>query len=207
MKKILPKKKGFSLLEILIVMGIAAAVVIVVSNVGTNVGNLNGLISNNLQSKSDIAQTLQIIASEIRGAQPSASGAYPIVSAGTSTFAFYSNIKGTGAVYYVAYTLSSSTIFRTIIAPSGTPATYPTSSQVVSDMVDNISLVASTSLFTYYSASYTGAAGQAVAPPVAVASVRLVRIVFDSATAKNSSQPSPPQYFSTLIAIRNLDSN
>lgn len=208
MKKTLTKRRrGFSLVEIIIVIAIAAAVVIVVSNVGTNVSGLNGLISNNLSSKSDIAQTLQIMTSEIRGAEPSAAGAYPIVAAATSSFSFYSDIKDTGAADYVSYYLSSSTIYRAVIAPTGTPATYPTSSQVISDMVDDVSLVSSTPLFVYYGATYTGSPAQALSSPIAIATVRLVQISFDSAIQKNPSQPSPPQYFSTLVDIRNLDSN
>jgi prepilin-type N-terminal cleavage/methylation domain-containing protein len=199
-------KNGFSLLEVLVVIAIAGAVIVVVGNVGTNIGSLNGLIENNLQSKSDVAQTLQIIASEIRGAGPSAAGAYPIVAAATSSFSFYSNINDNGIIDYVSYYLASSTIYRVLIAPTGTPATYPTSSQITFDMIDNVTLVSSTPLFSYFDTSYAGS-GSSMASPVAVASVRLVRITFTSATQKNPSQPSPPQYYSTLIDIRNLDSN
>jgi prepilin-type N-terminal cleavage/methylation domain-containing protein len=205
-------QSGFSLAEVLIVVAIAGAVVLVVGNVGTNVSGLNGLISNNLQSKSDIAQTLQIITSEIRSAAPSAAGAYPIVAAATSSFSFYDSVNANGVVDYISYYLASSTIYRAVIAPTGTPATYPTSSQIVYDMIDNVSLVSSsasssTPLFTYYGTSYTGSAGQALTSPTAVATVRLVQISFSSATEKNPSQPSPPQYFSSLVDIRNLDSN
>lgn len=205
------KKNGFSLVEVLIVVAIAAGVVIVVGNIGTNVGNLNGFIASNLQSKSDIAQTLQIMTSEIRSAEPSAAGAYPIVSAGTSSFSFFSDINDSGAVDYVSYFLASGTIYRAVIAPTGTPATYPTSSQVLYDVIDDVSLLSSTSLFTYYGASYTGDSSQALASPVSIASVRLIKIAFSSETSQSQNQGqgqiSAPQYFSTLIDIRNLDSN
>jgi prepilin-type N-terminal cleavage/methylation domain-containing protein len=202
------QKNGFSLIEVLIVVAIAAALVIVVSNIGTNVTSLNGLITDNLQSKSDIAQTLQIMTSEMRSAQPSAAGAYPIVAATTSSFSFYDSVNNNGVIDYVSYYLASSTIYRTVVAPTGTPATYPTSSQIIYDMIDNVSLASpSTSLFTYYGAGYTGSPGQALTSPVAISSIRLVQIAFSSATERNPSQPSPPQYFSMLVAIRNLDSN
>lgn len=200
-------KKGFSLIEVLVVVAIAASVVAVVGNVGTNVNSLNGLISDNLQSKSDVAQVLQIMTSEIRSAIPSAAGAYPIVSAGTSSFSFYDSINNNGIADYVYYYLASSTIYRAVIAPTGTPATYPTSSQVLYGMISNVSLVSSTPLFTYYDASYTGDADQSLSVPIDTASVRLVQITFSSATEANPSQPSTPQYFSTLVDLRNLDSN
>lgn len=213
MKKILKnrgsekkRRGGFSLIEVLIVVFIAAAVVVVVSNFGTNLTGINGLITTELKSKSDIAQTLEIMTNEIRGAEPSAAGAYPISNAASSSFTFYVSVYQNGVVDQVTYYLASSTIWRDIIAPTGMPPIYPTSSQVVNDMIDNVSLVSSTPLFSYYGASYTGT-GSSLSSPVAIASVRLVGITFSSQVNTNPSEPSSPQYFSDLVDIRNLDSN
>lgn len=198
---------GFSLIEVLIVVVIAAAVVVVVSNFGTNISGINGLITTELKSKSDITQTLEIMTNEIRGAEPSAAGAYPINAAASSSFTFYTSVHQDGVIDQVTYYLASSTIWRVLIAPTGTPATYPTSSQVVNDFIDNVSPISSsTPLFSYYGASYTGT-GSSLSSPVAVASVRLVGITFSSQVNTNPSQPSSPQYFSELVDIRNLDSN
>ncbi len=198
---------GFSLIEVLIVVVIAAAVVVVVSNFGTNVTGLNGLITTQLKSKSNIAQTLEIVTNEIRGAEPSAAGAYPISAAASSSFTFYTSIHQDGVIDQITYYLASSTIWRSLIAPTGTPATYPTSSQVVNDLIDNVSLVSSsTPLFSYYPATYTGT-GSPLPSPVAVASIRLVNITFSSQVNPNPDQPASPQYFSELVDIRNLNTN
>ena len=90
------QEKGFSLVEVLIVVAIAASLVIIASNFSGNVSGLNTLISQQLQSKSDTSATLQIITSEIRSASASQNGAYPIDSASTSSFAFYSDINKDG---------------------------------------------------------------------------------------------------------------
>ena len=86
-------------------------------------------MSQELQSKSDIKQTLQIVTTEIRSASASANGAYAIDSAGTSSFAFYTNLHENGIMEHVRYFFASSTIYKGVIQPTGTPASYPTSSE------------------------------------------------------------------------------
>ena len=198
-------QSGFSLLEILIVVAIAASVVIIAGNLGGSVNLLNGLVSQQLQSASDVDQALQIMTTEIRSAEPSAAGAYPIDAASTSSFAFYSDINQNGVPEHVRYFLSSSTLYRGVIAPTGTSATYPTSSEVVTDVVDHIiSPATSTPLFSYYDANYTGIQAP-LASPVVLASIRLAGVAF--AVDVQSKQAPGPEYFSMLVDIRSLRSN
>lgn len=199
-------RNGFSLVEVLVVVAIAASLVIVASNFSGNVSGLNELISQQLQSRSDIAQTLQVMTSEIRSSGPSQNGAYPIDYATTSSFAFYSDINKDGRVEHVRYFLSSSTIYKGVIEPTGTPATYPTSSEVVTDIIDGVTVGTSTPLFSYYDMNDTGMQS-AMTMPVNVANIRLVDIAFFESLGSTSQGSGPPQYFSTLIDIRNLDSN
>ncbi len=197
--------KGFSLIEVLIVVAIATSVVLVVGNLSNNVSLLNTLVSQQLQSTSDIAQTLQIMTTEIRSASTAQNGAYAIDSASTSSFVFYSDIDKNGTIEHVRYFLSSSTIYKGVIVPTGTPATYPTSSEVITDVIDNVVTPStSTPLFSYYDTNYTGTP-PALSPPVVVSSIRLVGISF-SADVQPKQAPAP-QSFSDLIDIRNLRSN
>lgn len=198
-------RSGFSLFEILIVIAIAAAVVLVVGNFSNNIAGLNGLVSQELQSKSDVNQVLQAAGNEIRSITTSANGAYPLDVAGTTTFAFYSDISQNGTVDRVRYFYASSSLYKGVIAPTGTPAAYPTSSEVVADIIDYVVKPAtSTPVFTYYDSSYTGTQAP-LAQPVDIAAIRLVGISFTVNT--DASHTSAPQQFSQLIDIRNLKSN
>jgi prepilin-type N-terminal cleavage/methylation domain-containing protein len=200
-----PNRQGFSLIEILIVVAIASSVVLIVSNLSGNVSLLNGLVSQELQSKSDITQTMQIMTSEVRSAGPSASGAYPIDSAGTSSFVFYSDSNEDGKVERIRYFLASSTVWRGVIMPTGTPAAYPTATETMTDMIDNVVIPSSTTLlFRYYDASYTGTQ-PSMTSTADVTGIRLVGISFY--TDIKPRQSPGPQYFSILINIRNLRSN
>lgn len=198
-------RSGFSLVEVLVVVAIAAAIVITVGNFSGNINLLNNLVSVQVQSKSDVGQTLQIMESEIRDAVPSQNGAYPIDSATTGTFAFYSDLDKDGSVEHVRYFLASSSIKRGLIQPTGTPATYPTSSEVIASVADNVALVSSTPLFSYYGASYTGTQSSLVSP-VDVSQIRLIGINFMVAV-RASSSPTSTQYFSAMVDMRNLRSN
>jgi len=201
------RRSGFSLIEVLVVVAIAAGVVLVVSNFSNNITGLDVLVNSELQSKSDVSQTLQIMTEEIHSASVSANGAYAIDSATGTSFAFYSDINKNGQAEHVRYFYSTSTIYKGVIAPSGTPPTYPTSSEVITDVVDNAIVTTSSPLFTYYDSSYTGSQSP-MAYPIAVQSIRLVKVAFTVQTNTTSTkQKSPLQYFSNLIDLRNLDSN
>lgn len=198
------RNRGFSLVEILIVVAIASAIVFVVSGLGSNTSVLNSLVGRELQQKSDIDQTLQSMTTEMRSATQSAAGGYPIVSAGTSSFVFYSNGANGGITQWVDYYLASSSIWMATIQPvgTGTLTTYPTSSEVVTDLVDNVEEPASTSLFLYYDDSYIGPTSSAMTSTSDVTPIRLVGFSFYIA-AQSSTSPAP-QYYSRLVDMRNL---
>ena len=200
----MPSRSGFSLLEILIVIAIAAAVVLVVGNFSNNTVALQGLVGQELQSKSDAAIVLQTAANEIRSMSQSANGSYPIETAGTTTFIFYSDIAKTGLPERVRYFFASSSLYKGVTAATGSPATYPTSTETVSDILDGIVTPSSTPIFTYYDSLYTGTQAP-LAQPVTISAIRLVGISFT--VNSNASKTSVPQSFSTLVEIRNLKSN
>ncbi len=197
-------KKGFSLIEILIVVAVATSIVLVVSKLGSNTSVLNTLVSRELQSKADIEQTLQIVTTEIRSASPSASGAFPLISAATSSFSFYSNGGNNGVAKRVHYYLATSTIYRGVVQPTGTPATYPTSSEILTALISGVVVPTSSPLFTYYDTEYTGTQA-AMTSTADVTAIRLVKISF-SATVQPAQSPAP-EYFSRFADIRNLRSN
>ena len=193
------------MIEIIIVVVLGFSIMLVVSQFSGNINMLNGLVNVGLQSKSDVSQTLQIMTTEIRSATTAQNGAYAIDSATTSSFGFYSDINKNGIVEHVRYFLASSSIWKGVIVPTGTPSQYVTSSEVLTDAVDGVTVTSSTPLFQYYDASYTGTQAP-LAQPVSVASIRLVGIAF-SVTTKASSSPSSTSAYQMLVDIRNLRSN
>ena len=92
-----------------------------------------------------------------------------------------------------------------MIQPTGTPASYPTSSAIITDVIDNVlSPTTSTPLFTYFDTNYSGSQS-GLSSPITVSAIRLVDIIFRADV--QPKQAPGPDYFSMLVDIRNLRSN
>ncbi len=204
MKKMRNNRGGFSLLEVLIVVVIAVVLVFIVASTGSNINLLNGVVNQGFQARSGVSQALQIMAAEIQSAEPSAAGAFPIDSAGTSSFTFFTNVGANSSTARVRFYLASSTIWQGVTQPTGTPAGYVTSTEVDTALVNNVIIATGTSLFSYYDTNYTGTQ-PAMTSTADVSQIRLVDITF--LTTTTSTQAVQPQYFSSLVDLRILHSN
>lgn len=204
MKKIIRGRGGFSIFEVLIVSALFALVLLAVVSLRSNLDVLDNIINQRLQSRSDLAQTLQIFVTELRSAGPSSLGGYPIEAAATSSLIFYSDIDKDGLFERVRYSFVSSTIQKGVVKPTGNPLTYAISSEATTTVVNYVIPQASTTIFTYYDTSYTGFEA-ALASPISVSNVRIVKI---SIYADVNPQKSPtPVFFTNTVNIRNLRSN
>jgi len=195
---------GFSLVEVLIAIAIAVGFIFAIVAFQGNFKSLQNFASQKLQSQQDIDQTVQIMTTAIRSAGPSSIGSYPIESAGTSSFVFYSDINKDGLYERVRYFLGTSTIQEGITEPSGNPLSYVTSTEVITSEVNDIIPSTSTPLFSYYDANYTGTQ-LPMSYPLDVSKIRLVQFLF-LADVNASSSPGP-DFFSQMVDIRNLRSN
>ena len=204
MKRNLQNRRGFSLVEVLIASLIAVSFIFLIVAFQGNLNSLQNFTSQKLQSRQDIDQTVQIMTTAIRSAGPSSIGGYPIESAGTSSFIFYSDINKDGLFERIRYFSGTSTLQEGVTKPSGNPLTYATSTEIVTTEVNNLVMTTSTPLFAYYDTNYTGAQSP-MSYPLNIAQIRLVRFTF-YADVNASSSPGP-EFFSQLVDIRNLRSN
>jgi hypothetical protein len=140
---------------------------------------------------------------ELRAARTSVAGAYAIDTAGTSTVVFYSDVNGDGNTEKVRYFLSSTTLKRGVITPSGSPLSY-TGSESISELVHGVRNTSSQPIFEYFDSSYTGTSS-AMTQPVSIANIRLVKvnIIIDM----NVSRSPVQQTVTTQAEIRNLKDN
>jgi len=207
MKKYIEKiylRQGFSLVEVIIFAAITASLIFVVSSLTSNVANIENFVNQKLQSRSSLEQTFQMLVTEIRSAGPSSNGAYQIESASTSSLVFFSDIDQDGIFERVRYTLSTSTIAKGFINPSGNPLVYATSTEVVKDVMTNVIVSTSTDLFNYFDSAYAGSQAP-LTSPIDVSKIRVVKVSVYADT--NPGKAPKATFFSDTITIRNLRSN
>lgn len=197
-------KNGFSLIELIVSIAIVAIVMVVVSNFQVNVLRFNKYSKDVLESSQDAKAILRVMVKEMRSITPSNNGSYPIVSAGTSTLTFYSDINDDGLIDQVRYYLSTTTLKKGVIIPSGSPLTYNSLNEQFSTLAYNIKNGTSTALFEYYDTNYAGTSTP-LSYPLNTTAVRLVRVNLLIDADPNRS-PVPRLYTSTAT-LRNLKDN
>lgn len=198
------KRKGFSLIEVIIFAAIMGALIFVVSSLTSNVANIENFVNQKLQSRNSLEQTFQMLVTEIRSAGPSSNGAYQIESASTSSLVFFSDIDQDGVFERVRYALGTSTIAKGFIKPSGNPLTYATSSEIIGDVMTNVIVSTSTSLFSYFDSAYTGSQ-TAMTSPIDISKIRVVKV--SVYVDVNPGKAPKAAFFSDTITIRNSRSN
>ncbi len=149
------KKRGFTLIETLVVLGIFILAL----------GAVNGFLIYAYRAKDfSLAQALAIdsarnginkLTEELREAIQSDSGTYLLESGQNFEIIFYSDIDKNDQVERVRYFLEDEELKKGVIEPSGTPVDYsgPEKIKIVSDYVKNTSSIP---LFYFYDQAYAG---------------------------------------------------
>ena len=192
------------MLEMLIVVGISAAMIFVVASLRNNINTLENIVNQRLKSRKDVEEALQTMVTDIRSANRSSIGGYPIESASSNSLVIYTDIDRDNLFERVRYSIGTSTITRGVIKPTGNPLSYLSSSEVVSTMIDYIVSSSSTPLFSYYNASSTGTEAP-MSAPIVITQIRSVKITFG---ADIDPGKAPRELlFSNTVTLRNLRSN
>ena len=193
-----------TLVATLIALGIFAVVIVAVSAFQISLFNNQKVVSGSLQTAQDAQIILRTMLTELRSAAPGVNGAYPIASASTSSLVFFSDTNGDGQTEEIGYKLSSTTILRTSITPTGSPLSYLASNTATTTILRNVRNSASTAIFQYYDQNYTGTSTP-MALPINISSVRLIQV---SLTLDVNPALSPlPRTYTVQVGLRNLKTN
>lgn len=166
---------GFTLVEI--VVGIFAFTVLslglvaLVSNILVSSSKQSNLLADADQARQ---QAFGII-NQLRNAQTSSTGAYPLEIAGDQALTFYSNVDNNPFVERVRYYVQDGKLYRGITKPAGNPLAYDPANEKISVVQNNLAN-GSSPLFYYYDGSYNGMADNPLAQPVSVTAVKFVKL-------------------------------
>lgn len=193
-----------TLAEVLVALAIFVVIMLAIATFGLNISSFRTNISGSFTTAQDAQVILKTLLTEIREAAPGVNGAYPIISVSTSTLSFFSDSDKDGKTEQIKYILSNNMLYRTVIKPSGTPASYNIASQATSSILYNIRNLASVPVFQYYDENYTGTSS-ALTLPTNISNIRIVQITVTLDIGKKNSPV--PRTYTTQASIRNLKTN
>ena len=199
------KNRGNTLIEVLISLGIFSLLTLAAAWLLVTTLRSNGIVWEQLQTSNDGRKALQHVVDDVRRAEFSSIGAYPIVTATTNTFTFYANIDTDSFREQVRFWLTSSTLKKGVTEPSGNPLQYNPANEVVVDVAHSIiNATQNNPIFSYFGQSYTGIEPP-LTSPVTTTDIRMVKIQLD---IERDQQRSPaPLHVETTVQIRNLKTN
>ncbi len=182
-------QKGFTIIEMVVVIGIFGLI-----SVGL-IALVSGVLVQGTRQGTSLADTDQArrvslrLNQELRNAEYSDSGAYPLNTADNQQIIFFSNVDNDTDIERVRYYVQNGALYRGEVQPSGSPVTYNTANEV-SRVVQNNVANGSNPIFYYYNENYDGTTGNALTQPVNVTQVTFVKLnltIYNKASTKNTT--------------------
>lgn len=196
--------RGFTLLEAIVAIGIFALTVGSIIEIMNFSFRSRNIVWEQLATQNEGRKTIQDFTNQLRTATQSSIGGYPIAAASTSSITFYSNIDTDTWRERVRYFMSGTTLRRGVIKPSGNPLAYNSASEVITDIVHDITT--STPVFYYYGENFNGSTNtSSLSYPIDVTQIRVVGIRL---YMEEDPHLSPaPLLVEGKVSIRNLKDN
>lgn len=194
--------KGFTLVEILVVIGITTILSVGATTLLRDTTVFTGIFQKGLNSVDEGRKILRPLVGEVRSASPAHNGAYALEATGADSLIFYSDIDNDDLIERVRYFLDEGTFKKGVTKPTGSPLAYTGGEQifwVIQDVANG-----ATPLFEYFDTDYDGTTDPLV-QPVTTGDVRLIKItiIIDS----DPTRPPESVELSTQMTIRNLKDN
>ena len=131
-------RSGFSLVEMLIAIGVLMIVSLGVGWMFISSLRASRTIGDQLDAQHDSRRAIESIVNEVRRAEYSSIGAYPIATAATNTLTVYSNVDADGYRERLRYFLDGTVLKKGVTKPSGSPLQYVSSSEAVSELAQDV---------------------------------------------------------------------
>jgi len=169
------KISGFTLLEVIVVMGIFSLIILGVGTLIISSLRTRGIVWEQLSTQSEGRRVVGQFVNEVRRAVNSSVGAYPVEVATDDEIVFYSNVDTDDGIERIHYYLEGTVLMRGLVEPVGDPPTYNTSTETVVPAVHDIDNDGEP-LFTYYGEDYVYSATSTLSSPIDLDEIRMVGI-------------------------------
>lgn len=202
MKAVHTWKRGVTLVELTIAVGIGSLLLLGIFGFARNVVLYQDEFKGRLVLLDDVREILTSMAAEIRQTQDSSHGAYALEIVDENELAFYSDITSDGYRERVRYFIEDNQLKKGVIAPSGSPIAY-NDSEDVEVLMRNVESV----VFAYYDESYSGEEGSyPLVAPFPPLDVRMISVSITIDDDPNR-EPNPLGTVEVFAQLRNLKDN
>lgn len=197
-------KKGFTLIEVSVAIGIFAMVMIILMDF--IIQNYKSWEEANriVEAQKNGQGAIQIMIKELRNvAEASETGSFPLESCQNQSVTFYSDVDSNSKIEKVRYFIESNEFKKGVIAPSGNPIEYNPTNEIISPIARYVSN-GNEPAFYYYDENYNGA-GSPLSNPIDVTKAKLIKIFLKV----NVDPNRPPSDFilESYVNLRNLKEN
>ncbi len=194
--------KGFSIVEILVVIGILGIIGLALSSFQIDVWRQNTAQQSALEAEGELRNTLRQFMHDVRGASQSNTGSYAIELASTTALTIYSDIDGDINRERIRYRLENGAITRGVTKPTGSPVSYLDANESKKTLVHSVAT--STTHFDYFDGNYMGTTSPLTIP---IDNYRVRFIRFSITVDKNPSLPPAAITMSGAAVVRSLKDN
>ncbi len=196
--------RGMTLIEVLVTIGLFLMLVVAVAELMIWGNHGKDVVWEQLSTQNEGRLVVQDFVNDLRRANASSIGSYPISLAQSQQITFYTNVDSDSWREQVRYFLQGTTLKRGVIKPSGNPIVYNPANEVVVDVAHDLAN-ATTSIFNYYDQNYSSASSTPMTYPINISAIRMVGIKL-MLEEKPNVAPAP-FYIEAKTEIRNLKSN
>ncbi len=144
------KNQGFTLIETIVTVGISALVLTALSLLIQYFYRTNAYVFEETAAVQSAHNGILNAMRDLREASYGENGAYPIVSAATSSVTFYVDPNGDGVVDRIHYYLSGKTLYRGLTLSTGNPSSYVGQPESTSTIATYVLSNTPTPIFRYY---------------------------------------------------------
>ncbi len=195
---------GMALVEVLVAVGISVVVLVAISAFEANIFIYKDSVSGTFESVQNAQIILKTMAKELRSASIASDGSFAIAQVSTSTLVFFVDTNNDSVKERVKYTLASSTLYRVVAIPSGSPLSYVGAIESTSTLLRSVSNGTSTDMFQYFDATYDGNELPLV-EPITLTTIRLVKI--NAVLTSGTIQKPLVKTYTMQVMFRNLKDN
>src|SRR3990167_10596150 len=199
-------RDGFTLVELLVVIGIITVVGVSLSTVLTAGLKQQFFLNGHNESVEDARKAMRKMVAEIRETQDSDNGAYSVANGDAYELIFYSDIDTDIGVERVRYISDNSGLKKGVVEPSGAnPVVYNLGSETITLLSPHVvNSEDGIPLFKYYTKDYPTLATP-LATPVNIDQVSLINFVIR--VKSESGGGSITSTLSSFVQPRNLKKN